>query len=305
MSITTAQLESRRNFIGASDVPAIVGESPFADAFSLWAVKTGKVEATDPGEAAAWGNRLEAVILECAGEELGKRVVKSTSAFAHPDLAFVRVHPDGFVEACKHGNPLVECKSTSVAEGWGEDGTDQVPPHVLIQVTMQMRCTDSAFAHVARLYHRMGHPDFKLYTVAFSKSLADALDERVGHFWDYHVQKDIAPDPTAMSLPTLGRMNRAAKVVQVDPAIVQAFVDARAHAKEAEKALETAKATLIGALGDGDAAEVPGWRAKYIKVETARVNLDGIRAEAPHLVAQHTEVSSYRKLDVRASKEKK
>lgn len=304
MTITPAQLEARRAWIGASDVPVIVGVSPWKDAFSLWAEKTGKVPVSEAGDAAKWGNILEPVILSCASTALGKRVVKSTATFTHPDLDCVRANPDGFVEACRRGEPLVEGKSTSISEGWGEPGTDQVPESVFVQVTMQMRCTGSAFAHVARLYHSFGHPDFSLYTVAFSKSLADALDEACGDFWDNHVQKDIAPDVTAMSLPSLGKIGRKAKLVQVDPALVLAYAEARDAAKAADEATKEAAAKLIGALGDGDQAEIPGWRAKYVKVETNRVNLDGIRAEAPQLVAQHTEVSSYRKLDVRAIKEK-
>lgn len=304
MTITPKQLEARKECIGASDVAAIVGESPFKDAFSLWCEKTGKVPAPEVGEAAEWGNLLEPVIMQQAGKVLGKRVVKPTSSFTHPDLAFVTVNPDGFVEASKRGNPIVEAKSTSIAEGWGEDGTDQVPMHVLIQVTMQMRCTDSAFAHVARLYHRMGHPDFKLYTIAFSKTFAELLDERVDDFWNNHVQKDIPPEPTALSLPVLGSIRRAAKVVPIEPAIVQAFTDARARVKEAEAVLEDAKAKLLHALGDGDSGEVPGWRVKYQQINTDRVDVDALRGIAPELVARCTKPSSYRKLDVRAIKEK-
>lgn len=305
MTLTATQAEARRNWIGASDVPAIVGVSPWKDAYSLWAEKTGKVPASEAGDAAKWGNILEPVILDCAATALGKRVVKSTATFSHPDLDCVRANPDGFVEVCRRGEPLVEGKSTSIADGWGEPGTDQVPESVVVQVTMQMRCTGSAFAHVARLYHSFGHPDFSLYTVAFSKTLADALDDECGRFWDYHVAKDIPPDATALSLPSLGKIGRKAKVVQVDPAIVKAFTDARAAAKAAEEAADDAKAKLIAALGDGDQAEIPGWRVKYLNVSQDRVDMDALRGAAPDLVAQHMKSSSYRKLDVRAIKEKK
>lgn len=305
MTLTTTQVEARRGWIGASDVPAIVGVSPWKDAFSLWAEKTGKVPAADAGDAAKWGNLLEPVILQCTQDALGRRVVKSTGTFAHPDLACVRANPDGFVEVCRRGEPLVEAKSTSISEGWGEPGTDQVPESVLVQVTMQMRCTGSAFAHVARLFHSFGHPDFSLYTVAFSKSLADALDEACGEFWDNHVQKDTPPDPTALSLPTLGRMRREAKVVQVDPEIVAAFASARAAAKDAEQAADEAKAKLLLALGDGDAADVPGFKVRYSTITTRRLDQESLREAAPDLVALYTKDTTYTRLDVRAVKEKK
>jgi len=305
MTITAKQLEARGTCIGASDVSAIVGENPYKDAFTLWCEKTGKVPAPEVGEAAEWGNLLEPVIMQQAGKVLGKRVVKSTGTFVHPEFEFVRVNPDGFVEVSRRGSPVVEAKSTSIADGWGEDGTDQTPMHVLIQVTMQMRCTDSAFAHVARLYHRMGHPDFRLYTIAFSRTLADVLDDRVDDFWNHHVLRDIPPEPTALSLPALGSMRRAAKVVPIEPAIVQAFTEARARVKEAEAALDDAKAKLLHALGDGDSGEVPGWRVRYQQINTDRVDVDALRGIAPELVARCTKPSSYRKLDVRAFKEKK
>lgn len=305
MTITPKQEADRRGWIGASDVSAIVGENPYKDAFTLWCEKTGKVPAPEVGEAAEWGNILEPVILSCASKALGQPVVKSTGTFRHPFLDCVKANPDGFVVKCERGSPLVEGKSTSIAEGWGEEGTDEVPSHVRIQVTMQMRCTDSVFAHVARLYHRMGHPDFRLYSVAFSKPLADALDEKVGEFWDYHVQRDIPPDVTAMSLSALGKIGRESKLVPVDPDIVAAFVEARRRAKEAEEAADDAKARLIVALQDGDAAEVLGWRVKYTTVRQERLNADELRTRYPQIAAECTKESGYRKLDVRAIKEKK
>lgn len=66
MTITAAQLEARRGWIGASDVPVIVGVSPWKDPFTLWAEETGKVPVAEAGDAAKWGNLLEPVILDCA-----------------------------------------------------------------------------------------------------------------------------------------------------------------------------------------------------------------------------------------------
>lgn len=304
MTITATQLEARQSSIGASDVPAILGVSPWKDAFSLWCEKTGKVPAPEVGEAAEWGNILEPAIAACASKAMDRKVVKSTGAFSHPDLPFVRVHPDYFVERCARGEQLLELKSTSIAEGWGDEGTDQIPDHVTVQVNMQMRCTDSAIAHIGRLLHRLGHPDFRLYTLTFSKSLADYTDEKVGEFWDM-VQTDTPPDTTHMSLPALGAMKRGAKVVQVDPALVIEYDRARAAEKAAEEAKKAAAAKLIAAIGDGDQAEIPGWRAKYTKVAKQGVDMDMLRAADPMLVARCTKDASYYMLTVKQIKEKK
>lgn len=302
--ITQTQLESRQNCIGASDVPAILGVSPWKDAFSLWCEKTGKVPAPEVGDAAEWGNVLEPAIAACASKALNRPVVRSTGSFKHPDLPFVRVNPDYFVEVSRRGSPIVECKSTSIAEGWGEEGTDQIPDYVTLQVNMQMRCTDSAFAHVARLLHTFGHPDFRIYSMTFSRSLADYTDEAVGRFWDHHVAKDTPPDTTHLSLPALGRMRRVARMVEVDPSIVAEFAKARAAAKEAERVADEAKAKLLLALGDGDAADVPGFKVRYSTVSTKRLDQESLRVAAPDLVALHTKETTYTRLDVRAVKEK-
>jgi putative phage-type endonuclease len=303
--ITQTQTESRQNCIGASDVPAILGVSPWKDAFSLWAEKTGKVPAPEVGDAAEWGNVLEPAIAACASKALNRPVVRSTGSFKHPDLPFVRVNPDYFVEVSRRGSPIVECKSTSIAEGWGEEGTDQIPDYVTVQVNMQMRCTDSAFAHVARLLHTFGHPDFRIYSMTFSRSLADYTDEAVGRFWDHNVAKDTPPDTTHLSLPALGRMRRAAKVVQVDPALMIEYDLARAAEKAAEAAKKAAASKLLAAMGDADQAEVPGWRAKYTKVSKQGVDLDAIRAAVPDLVARCTKDASHYMLTVKQIKEKK
>lgn len=96
-----------------------------------------------------------------------------------------------------------------------------------------------AFAHVAEgLYHSFGHPDFAVYTVAFSKSLADELDDQCGGTCSRTAPRPEGhhADVTAMSLPTLGQCPAYTKLVPVDPSIVKAFADARAASKAAEEA---------------------------------------------------------------------
>ena len=305
MSLTESQLAARRLCLGASEIAAIVGEDPYKDPFSLWAEKTGKVPILDAGEAAAWGNILEPVIAKCAGDALGKRVVKSTGTFAHPSLDFVRANLDYFVDQCKRGNAPVECKSTCLSDGWGEEGTGEVPSRVYIQVMMQMRCSDSAFAHVARLFHSFNHPKFSMYTVAFSKSTADMLDDAAGIFWDNHVIKDVPPEASALSLPALSRLRRDSKCVEVAPEIVQGYVDARRIAKESEEAADEAKAKLLHALGAGDAAEAAGHRIKYAEIRREGFDHTRFAQENPSVASQFTKSTSYRRLDVRAIKEKK
>ena len=63
--------ERRREFVGASEVAAILGLSPYSKPFDVWAVKKGIVEPFKGNEATRLGQTLESSILDHAEGVLG------------------------------------------------------------------------------------------------------------------------------------------------------------------------------------------------------------------------------------------
>lgn len=69
--LTAADLEKRRKFLTASDVPSLFGHNPYKTAYDVYIEKTLPVNASEAGEAAAIGNDLEDAMLNWGVREAG------------------------------------------------------------------------------------------------------------------------------------------------------------------------------------------------------------------------------------------
>ncbi len=261
MSITQLQREQRKQWVGASSVASVMGENPYESAYDLWAKLTGKLPDDEiDSDAAAIGDAVEPAILTLTSQRLGCRVVRPTGTFRYEGLP-LGANVDGMIEKAQRGSPIVEAKSTGVAEGWGEAGTDQVPNRVLIQVQAQMMCSASDVAHVARLFGRFGFK-FDLYEVPRHAILQQAIADAVGDFWKC-VESDTPPDGSLIS-PEVAKVIRRvpSKVIQGDhkaDAVLRSLDQARADrldAEKEEKALESLAKTM---LGDAEAMHTAGY----------------------------------------------
>jgi putative phage-type endonuclease len=264
MAITSEQLIARRSKIGSSDAAAIMGLDPYRSSWDVWAEKTGKLKATAdfPSEAAEIGTALESGLLKLAERRIGRPVVSGGDTFMHGS-GILAANVDGMVERFERGAEIVEAKDTGVAEGWGEAGTDQIPNRVLIQVTVQMACSDSHVAHVVRLLARFGH-SLEMFRVAFNPRLAVMILEECQHFWDSHVKADVPPSGVLPSMTTLKEFVRVpAKVVSIPAAIVQDWRAEDAAAKTATKRADAAKAKVLAALGDAERGESEAGNVTY------------------------------------------
>jgi len=150
MPITEKQRQRRRNHIGASDMAAIMGLSPWRTPYDVWAEKTGRlVDEADPdNEVMALGTLLETGVLDFAGSVLGP--IRRNQFRKHPSLPI-----GGHLDAIRVGtNEPVEAKTAGLLgplrEPWGDEGTDHVPDRILIQVHTQ--CLALAPVEVERAY---------------------------------------------------------------------------------------------------------------------------------------------------------
>src|SRR3990167_10286820 len=75
-------LEARRQGLGASDAPVILGLSPWKTPLALYAEKLGlEIEEPEQTEAMAWGLRLQPVIIAAFQEQNPERVAIAKQEF--------------------------------------------------------------------------------------------------------------------------------------------------------------------------------------------------------------------------------
>jgi len=254
MPITEEQRQARKNHLGSSDIPAIMGYSRFANAYDVWLEKTGRVgpsETTKDYQTA--GNMFEEGVLKWWQQEKnpGPLLFNQERTVSGIDAPIV-VHPDAIVEA--DGEP-VEGKTEGlygpIILPWGEEGTDEVPEYTLIQAHCHMMATEKDLCHIPTF---LGGRGFGYFFARRDPDIVKLIREQAVRFWTEHVLADKAPPESVPSLATIKRIRRieGARVDLADE-LVQHWNQAKVVAKTAKSDVEHAKAAILAAL---DGAEL-------------------------------------------------
>lgn len=249
--LTQAQVDMRRTGIGASEIGAVAGLSPYAGPLDIYLRKLGLVE-DEAGESALWGQRLEPLIAQEYERRTGIKL-RDGDTFRHHEHAWILASPDRIAD-----DRLVECKTASlrVAHRWGDPGTDQVPEEYLAQVMWQMLVTGKRLADIALL---LGGQEFRIYTVSWDADLAGLLVERGNAFWHDHVLAGLPPaagSEKAMSA-WLRRQHPEHKepirlATEGEQSLLRQLAEARARANAAEEAKKLIEAKVKQAIGDAE-----------------------------------------------------
>ena len=179
-------LEDRRNGIGGSDAAAAVGMSRWMTPLMLWLDKRGELERSPENEPMRWGTILEPVVRQEYANRTGRVVVVPGKILQHPRRTFAILNADGIADEQR----LYEGKTARTAEGWGEEGSADIPMEYVLQVQHGMFVTGLAVADVAVL---IGGQDFRIYEVPADAELQEMLMDQEADFWR-HVQEGIPPD---------------------------------------------------------------------------------------------------------------
>jgi len=179
--------EDLKNGIGASESAAVMGVSPWASPMDIYLTKIGEKE-TEVTEPMNWGTRLEAAIADEFAER-NKVDLRRMGFRQHKDAPWFCGHLDRKVQG---KNELVEIKTTGIwgRDEWGEEGTDNIPRHYIVQVQHYMRLTGYPIAHVAVL---IGGNEYRQYLVEEDHELQQMIFDADMAFWHDHVLPRVPP----------------------------------------------------------------------------------------------------------------
>lgn len=253
-------LQQRRSAIGASEVAAILGISPWATPWEVWADKRGKLDPWDGNAQTRAGNRFESAVLDAAEDELG-RLERNVRLIA--DGVPLAATCDAIVAVTREP---VEAKTTGltgmVYGDWGDPLTDQIPEYYLTQVHAQLICTKAELGYLFALIAGRGVVRFE---VEANEKLHKAFCERISEWWDKHIVQGIEPSREAM--PALDVVKRLRKVPNKSielPEEMLEIIAKREVAKEIEKKgkeeAELCDTQLRLALDDAEVGLLPDGR---------------------------------------------
>lgn len=291
--LTQAQIDIRKTGIGASEIGAVAGLSPYAGPLDIYLRKLGLVE-DDAGEPALWGQRLEPLIAEEYALRTGAKLSPG-GTLRHEKHPWILASPDRLTD-----DRVVECKTASlrVAHRWGEPGTDEVPEEYLAQVMWQMLVTGHRVADIALL---LGGQELRVYTVTWDVELADMLIERGHAFWHEHVLAETPPtegSEKAMSAwlrrqhPEHKEPMRPATADEQD--LLRQLAVAREKASAAEEVKKLLEARVKQAIGDAEGIAASFGRVTWKKnKDTEKVDWKAVAEAAgadDDLIAKHTTI---------------
>jgi putative phage-type endonuclease len=209
-------LEARQAGIGASEIAAVMGISPYDSPFSCWWRKRNGW-AADVTEEMSAGTRLEPIIADWFAERAidadgePTMTVRPAGLYRHTERPWQLATPDRLLMLPREDRParfrcgaLLECKAAFSWDGWGEPGTDQIPVHYRAQALWQMDTVGVDLVHVA-VFSGLS---FRSYLVRRDEKDLAAMREAGRRFWQSLID-DTPPDVDdhSATLPILRRLH--------------------------------------------------------------------------------------------------
>jgi putative phage-type endonuclease len=241
--------EERRTGIGGSDAAAALGLSPWVTPYNLWELKRGLAPPPEENEPMLWGTLLEDVIRREYARRAGVEARPVKEMIRHPQHAFMFAHLDGEIIGLQ-AKAILEVKTARTAVGWGEEGTDEIPLHYLIQVHHSMVVTDAELCDVAVL---IGGQDFRVYHVDRDAEIEQRVTEGEALFWDM-VTAGEPPPPSSLqdAVRRWGRSDAQGTVVAGRPELDAISTLRSLKLQKAKMAVmeEAAKTIVMALMGD-------------------------------------------------------
>jgi len=204
----------KRDYIGSSAIAAIVGMNPWSSPLKVWCEIMG-IDGEEETAPQRRGKRIEPYIAAMYEEETKLRLVQwnQSQPMRHACKPYLGTTPDyttmdGFLQFV-----VVECKSHRpqyARKAYGEPGTDQVPPHELMQDQWHIHILRSNGFDYDRcdtaLLCGIDDEDFRIYRIEYDPEIGAMLEEAADRFWQDYVLTETPPPPQGRDSATLTRM---------------------------------------------------------------------------------------------------
>jgi putative phage-type endonuclease len=316
--LSQAQIEARRSTIGASEIAALVGLSPWKTPFDVWSEKTGKVSRQGDTVVQRAGHYLESTILQMYADSDGVAVHPPQNIWpesvegmlVHPTIPYLSATPDGIAA------PVGAEVDVVAGVGWPVDAKNvgffqkdawatSAPSYYLVQILQQMDVTGLR-SSPGKLAALIGGQELLVREVEWDAEIVAMLHEAADEFWHKHVLADIPPPIDggegwsrwlAQNLPK--NLTEAHRATPQEADLARQIIERRAHVKTTEDEIRRLENELKAQIGASKGAFGEGWRAAWqdragsVSWKTAAEGLTGaleraLRLSMPSDVAADT-----------------
>lgn len=268
-------LSQRRHCLGASDVAAALGISPWKSQFQLWAEKTGNAEPDDLSNdlAVRIGVALESVTLAEYSIRSGREVEPwpQEKMVRHPTIAWLACTPD----ATQFGEFYTGIVEAKTAGDRSTDDWDEGPPlHYQVQLQTQLEVSGMDWGTIAVLFP--GRRELRWWDFDRNDRFIAAMLPELGAFW--RLVETRTPPPVDGSDSTRRVLRRLypqddGEVVELPPEAIDwanALEQAKIDIKAADGRKSLAENRLTAAIGDATIGLLPNGERYSWKAQTRR-----------------------------------
>lgn len=242
----------RANYIGASDVPLLLGVSEYGGPLDLYQIKRGE-KVIEPTPAMLRGHIYEPAI--CADFLLNfpDFTTETLGTVSHTAGDFLRGTVDRLL-ITPHGRGILEAKNVTprFMAQYGESGSDNAPLDKIAQVQALMEILDLPWAYIAVNFGF----ELRWYFVERDREVGEAIVEQSFTFMRDHVIPGIPPEPSpehdTYEAITRRFANPSEVTIDADDeaaALIAEFASVKAAMKAAEEREKELKAVLATRIG--------------------------------------------------------
>jgi len=190
-------LEARAGTLGGSDIPSILGHSPWKSKTELWLEKSGRTpysEITSPD--IQRGQTLEPIVADLYAKQTGEKLIVPESIYYHETLP-IHASPDRIIER-EGGNAILEIKCPRV-HNFRRIKSNGPSPMYIDQVQTYMFVLGLEEAVIAVF----SAEEWELLTFPIKRCemTIGAIESAAAEFWQ-SIEKDVPPQDSGVFIPT-------------------------------------------------------------------------------------------------------
>ena len=261
--------------VSPSKAAAILGHSPWDSPRAIYHKMRGDVPWDEETEAMERGNLLESGVLAWWRKrhpEHGEWAEQVTYTLGDWCVAT----PDA-VTTLDGATVIVEAKTSSDMDEWGDSGTDAVPTHYLTQAYLAAHVANRCGVPVSVVHMPVLGPRlrFSNYLIPHDPEVGELLEKRLRAFYESLSADEPPPlDDTVATYQAMRKVHPqidAGQTAELDPALAGEFVAAALDADAAEARARLARSRVLEAVGRAQWVECGG-----VRVARRQANATGV-----------------------------
>ncbi len=302
-------LEWRRGGIGGSEVAALLGLSPWKTPYQVWEEKLGLAKEVEETEAMKWGNRNEKHIIDDMLECLELRDcwledddTKKVSEYMRgtADALIFETKKNGRFNAPGKLQCIFEAKTSRNGNGFGEDGTDEIPEHYMCQVQHYLEVFDCEQAYLGCL---IAGSELRIYPIPRNKDIGKLLRDTCDRFWQDYVLTKTPPPPSTYKecSKVWKKSNESYTFADQDIRdLIVKIKEGQATIKELEALVDSQKKELCTFLAESEGVQDNGKPlATWKNQTTKRLDVEALKTEQPAIYEMFLKTTKSRVLRIK------